>query len=282
MSDLQGVVKDLDETTYHAHHALSSTGARLLLDSPARFHHAQHNPQPHKDAYDLGTAVHSRVLGTGTLAVAYPDEHLTPSGAVSTKAATVEWVAGQRAAGQILLTATQLRHVHGMAESVLAHPLARSLFEQSGMAEASVFATDPTTGVEMRARFDYLPDFTVSNPYSVDLKTTGKSAAPHEFVKTVANYGYHIQQEWYLDAYAFTTGLADLGMKFVVVETAAPYLVAVHELSDQFREIGASAAARARALHAECARTNSWPGYATTGDPLQPPMWAIYAEEEYA
>jgi len=277
-----GIVRDLPEHVYHSQPALSSTGARLLLDSPARFHHAQNHPQPHKDAYDLGTAVHSRVLGTGTIAVAYPAEHLTPSGAVSTKQATVEWVAEQRALGQILLTATQLEQVNGMSESVLAQPQARALFEQSGIAEASVFATDPATGVKMRARFDYLPDFTVTDPWSVDLKTTGKSAAPHEFLKTVANFGYHIQQEWYLDTYKMQTGLIDLRMKFVVVETAAPYLVAVHELSDQFAEIGSSAGARARALYADCVKADSWPGYPTTGDPLQPPMWAIYAEEEFA
>lgn len=276
------IIDGMPEHEYHAHPALSSTGARLLLDSPARFHYAQTHPQPHKDAFDLGTAVHTKVLGVGERAIGYPAEHLTPSGAVSTKAETKLWLEKQRAAGKIVLEASKLAQTDAMAEAVLAHPTARALFEQSGKAEQSVFATDPTTGVEMRARFDYLPDFTVDNPWCVDLKTTGKSASPSEFLKTVANFGYHIQQEHYLEAYGLATGEFNPRMKFVVVETAAPHLVAVHELSDQFAEIGASAARRARTIFAECSASGVWPGYPTNLDPLQPPMWAIYAEEELA
>lgn len=261
IKELTGIINDLPEHEYHARPELSSTQARQILDSPARYHYAKTHPQPHKDAFDLGTATHSKVLGVGAQAIGYPDEHLTPSGSVSTKAATVEWVAEQRANGLIVLDAAKLRQVDGMAEAVLAYPEARSLFEQSGQAEASVFATDPVTGVEMRARFDYLPDFTVTDPWCVDLKTTGKSAAPREFEKTVANFGYDVQQEWYLEAYGIVTGEFNPRMKFVVVETAAPHLVAVHELSEQFAELGASKGKRARATYAECMRTGRWPGY---------------------
>lgn len=278
----QPIIFDMPEAEYHAHPALSSTGARQLLDSPARFHYAQSHAQAPKAAFDLGTAVHSKVLGAGAEVITYPDEHLTPSGNASTKAATVAWADEQRTNGLVVVSAAQLELVDGMTEAVLAHPTARALFEQSGNAEASVFATDPLTGVGMRARFDYLPDFTVTDPWCVDLKTTAKSAAPNEFLKTVANFGYQVQQEWYLEAYGIATGGFNPRMKFVVVETAAPHLVAVHELSEQFAEIGASAVKRALATYAECSASGVWPGYPTNSDPLQPPMWAIYAEEELA
>jgi hypothetical protein len=190
VSELNGIILGLEEQSYHSHPALSSTQARLLLESPARYDYARKHPQQHKDAYDLGTAVHTEVLGTGTRAIAYPPEHLTPSGAVSTKKETVSWLADERAAGKIILTEAELRKVNGMAQAVLAHPIARALFEQKGNAEASVFATDPDTGTPVRSRFDFLPDLDEKNPIAVDLKSTAKDASAEQFVKTVLNFGY--------------------------------------------------------------------------------------------
>lgn len=276
---LEGIVYGLEESLYHSNPALSSTGARKLLESPARFDYWRKHPEPHKDAFDIGTAVHSKVLGTGWGVIEYPAEHLTDSGKVSTKAATVAWVAEQRAKGMVVVTPSQTAHINGMVDAVLAHPDARELFEQSGNPEASIFATDENTGVDVRARFDFLPDLTGADPWCVDLKTTAKSAAGPEFLKTVANFGYHVQQEWYLHALELVTGEFFGRMKFVVVETYAPYLVAVHELSEQFAEIGAEKGKRARARFAECTAAGIWPGY-ESGDPLQPPMWAIYEDDE--
>ena len=91
MSTYQGIVHNVPEADYHSHPALSSTQARQILDSPAKYDYAKTHPQPHKDAFDLGTAVHTKVLGTGYTVATYPPEHLTPSGAASTKAATVAW-----------------------------------------------------------------------------------------------------------------------------------------------------------------------------------------------
>jgi len=267
------IVLDLPEAEYHAHPALSSTGARLLLDSPARFHYAQSHPQPHKDAFDLGTAVHTKALGVGANVITYPEEHLTPSGAVSTKAATVAWAEEQRAAGKVLISPDRASLVDGMAEAVLAHPTARALFEQDGNAEASVFATDPDTGVELRARFDYRAAI------NVDLKTTSKEASPDGFIKSVMNFGYDVQEAHYGDVDEIVTG-ERRPFVFVVVETDAPHLVGVHQLDVVFRDMGQTKARRARELFASCTASGEWPGYPSHVQLLSPPVWAVYQHEE--
>ncbi|MFC5930871.1 PD-(D/E)XK nuclease-like domain-containing protein [Cryobacterium melibiosiphilum] len=269
----------MPETPYHAHPALSSTQARLLLDSPARFHYSKTHPQGHKDAFDLGTAVHTKVLGVGSQAIAYPDEHLTPSGMVSSKAATIEWVAEQRANGLIVLSADKLAEVNAMSEAVLAHPTAKILFEQDGNSEASIFATDPETGVELRARFDFLPNLANNHPIAVDLKTTGKSASREGFEKSVASFGYDVQQGHYLPTLELVVG-RELPMVFVVVETAAPHLVAVHQLDQLWHEMGMTKARKAREIFAECTANNEWPGYPTGVELISPPTWAVYQHEE--
>ena len=55
------IITDMPEEEYHRRPELSSTGARLLLESPAKFAYAQTHPQPHKQAFDVGHAVHARV-----------------------------------------------------------------------------------------------------------------------------------------------------------------------------------------------------------------------------
>ena len=55
---------EVDETTYHADRgSLSSTGARKLLECPARFRHEQLSPPPAKGVFDFGKLAHKLVLG---------------------------------------------------------------------------------------------------------------------------------------------------------------------------------------------------------------------------
>lgn len=268
MSEYEGIVLDLPERDYHAHHSLSSTGARAILESPARFHYGQSHPRADKAAFDLGSAAHSKVLGTGYEIVIIPEDILAENGAVSTKAAK-EFVAKTRADGKVPLKRVVAEQVQGMSEAILAHPSARALFEQEGNAEASVFATDPATGVPLRARFDYLA------PTTVDLKTTGKEASPSGFARSVANFGYDVQYGQYIDVLEMVTG-ERREMAFVVGETEPPYLVGVYQLDRDFSDMGVVKARSAREIYAECLATGIWPGYSDDIGFVVPPMYAIY------
>lgn len=273
------IVKDMPERAYHARPELSSTGARRLLESPARFNYWRTHQEPGKQSFDVGTAVHTKVLGIGAGTIAYPPEHITASGSVSTKAATVAWADEQRANGLTPIAPAQAARVDGMAEAVLAHPRARSLFKQPGNSEASVFATDEETGVEMRARFDRL-SIEAPNPVGIDLKTTAKLASADGFSRTVGAYGYDVQQEFYERTFEQATGYPRIPFVFVVVESEAPHLVAVHELDIEWQQMGAAKVQRALELYAECSQTGIWPGYPTETQLLSPPNYLVYQHED--
>lgn len=264
------ILADLDEREYHAHHALSSTQARLLLDSPAKFKYAMTHPEPPKAAWDLGSAVHTKVLGTGWDVITYPPEHLTPSGAASTKAATVAWADEQRANGLVVIGTADARKVDAMAESVLAHPEARQVLEQIAGREVSVFAE--VDGVSIRARFDLYDGVNAG-----DLKTS-RDASPKGFNTSVGRYGYHIQDRFYQEAHSAVTGTELETFKFVVVESTAPYLVGVYDLDFMWEDIAKERTKRARELYRVCTETNTWPGY--QGGTLTPPTWAVFESEE--
>lgn len=276
------IIYDMPEAEYHARPELSSTEARLILDSLARYRYKKDNPPlvAASKKFDVGSAVHSKVLGTGYEAVMIPVDLLASNGAISTAAAK-EFVAKTRAEGKIPLKAEEFEPIAAQAEAVLAHKGAKQLFAQPADAEVSVFATDPETGVEERGRFDFLPkDFTLGAPsrIAVDLKTA-RDASPKGFTRAVADHGYDVQAVWYPDILKLITGeVAE--MVFVAVEKEPPYLVAVHQLPPMWKEMGRTKAREARRLYAEAVASGIWSGYGDEVNLLSPPTWLIYEHEE--
>ncbi|TXK17379.1 PD-(D/E)XK nuclease-like domain-containing protein [Homoserinibacter sp. GY 40078] len=261
------------EGKYHEHPALSATGAKRILKSPRTFDYWRTHPQPPKDEFDLGHAVHAKVLGVGAQIAVYPRDVLATNGAASTSAAK-EWAAQQRAAGRVPVKRDVADKVNAMAEAVLGSTTARALLEQDGTPEATIFNTDPETGIDLRARFDFLPKRTGRRRIAVDLKTT-TDASPAGFARAVARFRYDVQQPHYLHTYD-PSGAPDLEFAFVAVESEPPHHVLVAALDSDFVSIGVTDAAHARRLFAECARSNTWPGYPDEVVLLKPPMFHVY------
>lgn len=278
----EGIVGMMPDTEYHAGPELSSTGARELLRSPRTFQYNRSHPRPPKKEFDVGTAAHRKILGAGAQTVVIPAALLASNGAASTTAAK-EWIAQARADGDTPVKQETADEVDAMAESILAHPEARELLEQDGSPEMSVFATDPDTGVKLRARFDFLPSFMQDLPCAFDVKTTAGSADRDAFEKVVADLGYDVQEGHYLHTYTLAAGDPTMRLKFLVVEKNPPHLVAVHELSFEFAEIGTARAKHARQMFAQWSKSEQavWDGYPTHQLPLQPPLWHIYQNQEY-
>ena len=266
-----GLYPELTAEEYHADPvpggSLSSTGARWLLDSPARFAYDREHRRESL-AFDVGHAAHTKVLGIGAGVIPYPPEHLTPSGKVSEKAATVAWAAEQRAAGLVPIAPTDADTIDAMAEAVLQHPAARRLLEAPGASEVAAFGKDPDTGVTVRALFDRL-----GPNVAADLKTTRGSASRTGFGTDAAKHGYPIQETHYLDALEYATGERRDALLWIVVEKRAPHLVAVHRFDDVTRISARDLAARARELFAECQASGEWPGYGDDVLTTAMPAW---------
>lgn len=267
-----GVVYDMPEAEYHAHPALSSTGARRMLQSPSIYRYWSQTPETPKPEFDIGTLTHSKVLGVGAQIAIYPEGLLASNGAASTTAAK-EWAVEQREAGRIPVKADAAESVIRMTESVLAHREARRILENTEHRETSLFATDPETGVNIRARFDIYGDNECG-----DLKTA-VDASPAGFTKAIWNHRYDVQDEHYLKARHLVVGDRPR-FRFIAVEKTPPYLVGVYELDDQWQEIGDVWATHARKLFRMCTDADVWPGYGSDVHALIPPMGLIYEHQD--
>src|SRR5665647_1017828 len=147
----------MPELEYHASPGLSSTGMKWLLRSPKHYRQNMDH-RVEKAAFDLGHAVHAKVLGVGMGVAIIPEDLLASNGAASTKDAK-EFIAVSRAAGLVPVKADLVAKVDAIAEAVLANPKAHALLSLDGDTEVSLFADDPDTGVHMRGRIDYLGTF---------------------------------------------------------------------------------------------------------------------------
>lgn len=284
-----GFVRDMPENDYHAHPALSSTAAKKLVKSAAHYQHYVSNPHESKDEFDLGSAVHAKVLGVGADIAVYPDGYgpesftfkdeemdnvLATNGAVSTSAAKA-FAAETRAAGLIPVKRSVARKVNAIAESVLRNPAARKLLEDFEP-EVSMFATCPVTGLNLRGRVD------IWGRRVGDLKTTSGDASEDGFAISAFRYGYDIQ----FGHYDYILELLDAQRPWlwVVVETEAPYITGVFTMNDDTARMGRDKARLARERLARAIETGEYPGYENrSGGPIgiiRPPMFSVYEYQD--
>ncbi|MDX2954546.1 PD-(D/E)XK nuclease-like domain-containing protein [Streptomyces caniscabiei] len=272
---------DLTAEQYHADLAsISSTGLRALLDPgcPAQFHYDRHHPQPPKREFDLGNAVHAAVLGKGSDIVEIQHPNYRSGDAQATRDIAYD-------NGKIPLLPKEKEQVDAMAAAIRRHREAGPLFAPgNGIAERSIFWTDPTTGARVRVRPDWLivrPEITVV----VDLKTT-TDANPQACSKAIAAYSYHQQGALYLDGVQ-AAGLAPEGARFVFVfqSKKPPYLITVRELDGQNEDIGRARNNRALRIYADCERTGEWPDWTGPVDDIptisMPSYDTVRQAEEY-
>lgn len=245
---------------YHRLPRASKSGLDKIARSPAHYK-CRDQKEPTK-AMRIGTALHSLVL-EGVAPLVMPE--FSGKGSVALRD---EWKAAH--VGALILSEDEALDVRGMAASIALHPIAGPAFRRAdGRAEVSALWTCQDTGVECKSRFDWLLPSAI-----VDLKTTADASAD-AFARSVASYRYHCQDAFYSQA-AASCGLSVDHFLFVVVETSAPYAVAIYQLDDEARDIGRRLYLRDLRRLKECRERNEWPAYPVEISTLSLPKWATY------
>ena len=283
-----GVYYDLPAEDYHAQTEwLSWSRMKHLLppSTPAHFKAALTRPEARKRHLELGSIVHRIVLGEGDQ---FEVVHALNRKKEPYEATSYETVSAQvdrdriYSEGKIPILRHELEEAEAMAAQVLAHPVASALLT-NGRPEVSLFWVDPDTGVKCRARLDWLPDPVEGRRLIVpDLKTSA-SAAPVEFSKSSARFGYFGQQQHYRDGIAACGLAVDPAFVFVAVEKEDPYLVSVGQFAgaDDLR-LGRRAVDHCRRLYRDCLAADHWPGYGDGVNDLSLPAWIHYQLEDIA
>lgn len=258
MENPMTVTLSLPELEYHAMPGLSSTGMKSLLRSPKHYRQMM-DRRIEKAAFDLGHAVHGKVLGIGMPVAIIPAKLLASNGATSTKEAKA-FIAEARAHGRIPVKDDVYARVEAIAEAVLANPKAAALLTLPGDTEVSIFEDDPDTGVLLRGRLDRLAYLPGGRYVNIDLKTT-TDVRRHKIVRAIEDFGYDVQSEVYKHLVRLAFGKDVAPTHLIFVEVDPPHEVRVVQLAhEDWIYVGQQKMRRAIDIYAQCTATGEWPG----------------------
>lgn len=259
------LVTGMPNDAYHAYEGISKSGLDLIARSPA--HYAYKAASEPSRAMVIGSATHSAILEPEQF-----DKQYMLLRDVTDRRSSVYKQAAEQFGADNVLTGTEADSVIGMRESVRLNSTAVEFLDADGYVEVAAFATDPTTGVLVKCKFDKL----LKDLRSVDLKTTQDL---RDFTKSVANYRYHVQQAYYSDVFAWATGLQLESFDFLAVEKDAPNASRLFRLDTPSIDYGRKLYRQALDLYAECLAHNEWPMPAGDLEYITLPSWAADPEQ---
>lgn len=250
----------------------SNSGLQVFGRSASKYAYwVEHGETQTTDALSLGRAIHCAMLEPERFAreyIAEPDFGSCRANAdkgVSTeqgrenKKRRDEWRAEHPEVDVLKLTAAEERTIRGMVGAVLAEPSVRMLLEDA-MPEVTLRWADGDTGVECKARLDvWQPRLDAI----LDLKSC-LDASVEAFGRSVGNYGYHHQDDFYRRGIVATLGVRPT-FAFLAVEKEAPHDLMLHEIDADAYQLARATNADRLQRFAKCLRTNTWPGLYTGG-----------------
>lgn len=274
-----GILDGLPIEEYHAHPSISNSGLGHLMRSPA--HYIAYRNEPHRPtaAQELGVAVHFAILEPKLFFSRYVKRPEAPAlKTTEGKPAEKPWATKEgkailaelsRGGTRTVLPADEFEQIERILEEVHSHPTASALLSK-GKTEQSIFWTDAETGIQCRARPDYLRNDGVF----VDVKTT-QDASYKAFQRSMGQYGYHRQAAFGMDGLRAATGRGDIGWALIAIECEAPVGIAVYVLDDTAIGIGRNEYRGALTRLADCIKTDTWPCYPTETQALELPRWML-------
>jgi exodeoxyribonuclease VIII len=268
-----GFGQEMTNAEYHAHKAISKSKLDAARKSGRHLQDMLYGPpRDSTAAFDMGTVVHASALPGEN-----PDDIAVrmPEGMKKTTKEGKAFVAEHQ--GKIILNPSDAHIVDQMMLSLREHPFSASLVngELKGKAEQSFFCTDKDTGLELKARPDFLMD---DLSLIIDLKTT-VDASPKGFQRSVANYRYFVQASHYLDVIEGATGTRPQAFLFVAVEKTRPFSTAVYMADQAMIDLGKQQAREDLNNIAQWIADNKFPGYSERVEEISLPKWMLPKED---
>jgi hypothetical protein len=272
---------------YNAIQALNWSTLKHLATSPLLCRHRVDNPQPDKEAFALGRAIHVATLEPERWTREYvvePDfgEQLTkngepaknPKATAGYKSARADWVASV-APGAIVLDAADHALAERCASAIREHRVAGPLL-YGARAEEVITWTDPETGTECKGRLDG-----ITPRHLLDIKSTRRDSV-RRFAWDVSEYLYHAQIAWYHDG-AIAAGVLSPGADgpyLIAVQTSEPHDVMAFRLPLITLITGRAVYRNLLTKYLQCQAANWWPGVAPELVDLELPQSAAPQQQE--
>lgn len=190
-----------------------------------------------------------------------------------------------------ILSPEQFEQLRNMRDAIMAHPAASKLLSAPGESELSAYwmqqVKDQLTGEVVGEQLCRVrPDFWRKDGILIDLKST-EDASEEEFARSIAKWGYHVQDDFYQHGVAEALrqggGFEDFAppraFVFIAVEKTACVVdghakgVAVYRLDDESRALGFQQWSGDLLKYTQCQNSGEWPGYSVKIRNIKLPAW---------
>lgn len=257
------IVENMSFDEYKSSVGIHKSTLSEMERSPAHYKWALENARETTAAMRFGSLVHCLVLEPSSFdSVYFVAEETVRRG-------TKAWDALEaRAGGREILKPDEYAEACAMRDAIVRHPKAAEVLAACSMREASMFWTDPKTGLHCKARADAM---SVEHSVIADVKTC-QDASDGAFMRDIVNYKYHWQAAMYADG-AEAIAKKPFLFVFIAVEKAPPYGVAVYLISEAFLAAGRKGYQNALNEVLFCMTNNTWPCYAEGAVEIQAPAW---------
>ena len=259
-----GIYPSLSNEEYHSGPGISRSKLwTTFTKSPA---HAMAEKIAQTKAMMIGSVVHTAVLEPNVFEATHVRaEKLDKRTSIGKLAA--ERFAAQNV-GKEIVEADVYDLACAIRDSLYSSALVRWLLE-GGQPEHSAYWEDFETGELCRVRPDMVQPGAI-----IDLKTT-QDASPDGFAKSVATFGYHLQDAFYSEGWAQACGGPINNFIFLAVEKEPPYAWAIYELDNDARAEGQAIMRHALNIFHNCRESNVYPAFPEEVRLLSLPNWAF-------
>ncbi len=256
----------LSHDEYHSiSDALGSTGVKTIYSKSVAHYKFQEFVQ--KVHFDVGTAVH--------IAVLEPDKFDNEVIKCGKNRMTKEYkeLKKNKQSNQVIVTDIEYDKCLRIRDSVhQKSEINKLLVSDNGQSEISAFAKDPRTKLKLKTR----PDRAVMGSQSdilLDLKTT-QLADEDSVVRSIARYGYHIQEAFYRHVWQLATNKKVSRFVFLFVEKEPPFACCLYEIPESFLDEGIACMNIALDRYKEAEEIGKYPDYPNEVVSLKIPNWA--------
>lgn len=264
---------EMSNADYHAHKAISKSKLDAARKSGKHLYDMLYGPPREPTAaFQFGTLLHAAGLpgeNVDDIAVRMPE------GMKKTTKEGKAFVAEHK--DKIIVSPSDAYVLDQMMLSLQEHPFSAGLVngDLKGKSERSFFCTDSETGLELKARPDFILD---DCSLILDLKST-LDASPKGFQRSVANYRYYVQASHYLDVVEMATGTRPQAFLFIAVEKQRPFSTAVYMADQAMIDLGKQHAREDLSNIAQWIADNKFPSYSERVEEISLPKWMLPKED---
>ena len=264
---------EISEDEYNAIPALRATELKIFARSAAHYQAYKQKPKEETESLRWGKLVHLRCLQPDVYrknkVIAPKFDRRTKEGKMASAAFEASLLPES-----VIVTEDEDKKLREIRTSFWEYlKFKRNLWDSITEVERAGVAT--VRGVDCKIKPDMFRfDESLLLQQMWDLKTT-QDASESAFIRSIYNYGYHLQAAFYAVVAEEITGFAFDKFTFLAIEVEPPFAIREFELSETAMHHAKSVVYQKLEYFACCQQMDLWEAYPATKIAVETPKWLL-------